>query len=102
MKRRKLQTTLIVKGVMVESVTVTGLARIIGKSKDTVLRYEKNDVFPLAPITVKGVRYYPLSLAKRLVPLVERIPRHKKPDSDLIVEINKVFKEEINKLCQRK
>lgn len=96
------QTTLMVKGVgLVEVVTLLGLARIIGKSRTSVLRYEKTEVFPDAPIMVRSVRYYPLSLARRLVPLVAKIPPNKKPDVGLIVEINKVFKEEKEKLCQK-
>ena len=88
---------------IVDVVTVAGLAKIIGKSKNTILRYEKSDVFPMAPIMVGAKRYYPLSLARRLVPLVERLPGNRKPDAELIVEINKLFKEEKNKLlCQQK
>lgn len=98
------QTTLRIKGVgIVEVVTVTGLARIIGKSRDTVLRYERTDVLPMAPIMVGTKRYYPLSLAKRLSPLIEKLPRNRKPDAELLVEINRLFKEERNKLlCQQK
>lgn len=101
---RHIHTTLRVKGVgIVEVVTVTGLARIIGKSRDTVLRYERTDVFPMAPIMVGAKRYYPLSLAKRLVSLVAQLPGNKKPSAELIVEINRLFKEEkIKLLCQQK
>lgn len=98
------QTILRIKGVgIVDVVTVTGLARIIGKSRDTVLRYERTDVFPMAPIMVGTKRYYPLSLARRLVPLVARLPGNKKPDAELVVEINRLFKEEKSRLlCQQK
>ena len=101
---RHSQTTLRIKGVgIVDVVTVTGLARIIGKSRDTVLRYERVDIFPMAPIMVGTKRYYPLSLARRLVSLVARFPCNKKPDAELIVEINRLFKEEKSKLlCQQK
>lgn len=98
-RSRSLQRTLNVKGKLVESVTILGLAKIIGKSRDSIERYEKNDVFPQAPLMIGRVRYYPLSLARKLVPLVERLPRHKKPDAALIAEINKLFKEERDKLC---
>lgn len=103
-QNRHIQTTLHIKGVgLVEVVTVTGLARIIGKSRNTVLRYEQSDVFPMAPITVGNNRYYPLTLARRLVPLVKKIPNGRKPDAELLVEINKLFKEERSKLlCQQK
>lgn len=98
------QTVINVKGVgLVKVVTVTGLATIIGKSRNTVLRYEKMDVFPLAPIMVGNNRYYPLSLAENLIPLVRRIPNGRKPDAELIASINKLFKDEKNKLlCQQK
>lgn len=96
------QTTLLVKGVgMVEVVTLLGLSRIIGKSRSSILRYEKTGVFPEAPIMVRSVRYYPLTLAKRLIPLVNIIPPHRKPYAELICEINKVFKEEREKLCPK-
>lgn len=103
-QNRHIQTTLLIKGVgVVDVVTVTGLARMLGKSRDTILRYERNDVFPLAPIMVGTIRYYPLSLARRLAPIVARIPNNKKPDAELIVEINKLFKEVKSKLlCQQK
>lgn len=103
MRRNKhTQTTLRIKGVgLVEVVTITGLAHIIGKSRTTILRYEREEIFPSAPIVVMRHRYYPLTLAKRLVPLVMKIPGYKKPDVELIVEINKVFKEEKSKLICR-
>lgn len=100
---KHIQTTLHIKGVgLVEVVTVTGLARIIGKSRNTVLRYEQQDVFPLAPIRVGDNRYYPLSLAKRLAPLVAKLPGNRKPEAELLVEINRLFKDEKSKLlCQK-
>lgn len=102
-KKRNLQTTLRVNGVIFDAVTITGLARILGKSKDTILRYESLDIFPLAPVMKGNVRYYPISLARRLVPLVNRFPCNRTPNAELIVEVNKLFKEEKNKLlCQQK
>lgn len=103
-QNRHIQTTLRIRGVgLVEVVTVTGLARVIGKSRNTVLRYEKTDVLPVAPIMVGAKRYYPLSLARKLAPIISRLPINKKPDAELIVEINRLFKEEKNKLlCQQK
>lgn len=102
-QNKHIQTTLHIKGVgLVEVVTVTGLARIIGKSRNTVLRYEQQDVFPLAPIMVGTIRYYPLSLAKRLIPLVAKLPGNRKPDAELLVEIDRLFKDEKSKLlCQK-
>ena len=96
------QTTLRIKGVgIVDVVTVAGLARVIGKSRNTVLRYENTDLFPIAPIMVGTKRYYPLSLARKLIPLVEKIANGRKPDAELIVMIHKLFKEEKGKLCQK-
>lgn len=97
------QTTLMIRGVgLVDVVTVTGLAKIIGKSRNSVLRYEATDVFPMAPIMVGSIRYYPLSLARKLVPIVAKFPKNEKPGSELLVEISKLFKEERDKLCQQK
>lgn len=102
-RNRHIQTVLHIKGVgLVEVVTVTGLAMIIGKSRDTVLRYERTDVLPMAPLMVGSRRYYPLSLAKKLVPIIARIPGNRKPSAELIIEINKLFKDERDKLCQQK
>lgn len=90
-----------VNGVIVEAVSIKGLADMVGKSRATILRYERTGVFPAAPLRFKNVRYYPISLAKSLVDLVERIPGYKKPEQSLLVEINKVFNVERNKLCQK-
>lgn len=87
--------------MMVEVVSISGLAKIINRSRDTILRYERTDVFPLAPILKGNYRYYPISLAKRLVPLVNKIPRNKKVDAIVLAEICKLFKEEKDKLCQK-
>lgn len=99
-RNRNFKTVLPVNGIMVEVVSISGLAKIIGRSRDTILRYERTDVFPLAPIMKGSYRYYPVSLAKRLVPLVGKIPRNKKVDSTVLVEISKLFKEERDKLCR--
>lgn len=100
--KRSKQTTLIVNGVMVEAVTVAGLAEIIGKSRVTILRYERTDIFPTAPIMKGQLRYYPISFARRLAPLVAQLPPHKKPEPELLVEINKLFKEEREKYANTK
>lgn len=86
---------------LVEFVTIAGLADIIGKSRSSVMRYEKDETFPSAPLIIRGRRYYPRSLAERLVPLVRKIPPHKKPEAELVSEIYKTFKEETTKLCQK-
>ena len=95
-----MKTVLQVNGVMVEVVSISGLAKIIGRSRDTILRYERTDVFPLAPILKGNYRYYPISLARKLVPLVNKIPRNKKVDITVLTEISKLFKEEKDKLCR--
>lgn len=101
MKKSRTQTILNIRGVgIVEVVTLAGLSKIIGKSRSSILRYESTGLFLEAPILDNSIRYYPLTLAKRLKPLVGKIPQHKKPDVELIVEINKIFKEEKIKLCQ--
>ena len=103
MHRKKCSTTLMIKGVgLVAVVSVTGLARILGKSRLTVLRYEAKDVFPEAPIKVNGNRFYPLTLANRLVPLVRAFPLNAPPSAEMVAKVNQVFNEEIEKLCPRK
>ena len=100
MRRKKCETTLNIKNVgLVGMVTMTGFARIIGKSRDTILRYEKNDIFPPALVTIKGVRYWPVSLAEKIAPIVKRFPRHRPPSAETIVKINKIFSDERRKLC---
>ena len=90
-----------INGILVEAISIKELADMVGKSRNTILRYERVGVFPAAPIRFKGVRYYPVSLAKSLIDLVQKIPGHKKPEQSLIVEINKVFSVERSKLCQK-
>nr|DAO11022.1 MAG TPA: helix-turn-helix domain protein [Caudoviricetes sp.] len=92
-KQRKVK----IKGVVVSVVTISGLADIVGKSRDTLLRYERNGVIPPAFLKIENYRYYPLSLAEKLKPLIARLPRHTKPDPELLVEITRVFNEEINR-----
>ena len=96
-RRRPRECTKIlnVGGKLIKAVTIEGLARIVGKSKDSILRYERLEVFPPAPLLVgeRNVRYYPVDLAKKLVPLVAKIPSYKRADSSLIFEISKCFKE---------
>lgn len=90
-----------INGILVEAVSIKELAEMVGKSRNTILRYERVGIFPAAPIRFKGVRYYPISLANSLIELVQKIPGHKKPEQSLIVEINRVFNIERNKLCQK-
>ena len=99
-QNKGLRNVLQVNGMMVEVVSISGLAKIIGRSRDAILRYERVDIFPLAPIMKGRYRYYPISLAEKLVPLVNKIPKNRKPDSTTLVEISKLFKEEKEKLCR--
>lgn len=100
-RRRKCSKLLRVNGRLVESVSVAGLSRVIGRSRDTILRYEANGVFPPAPLLVKGVRYYPYSLAERLAVIVRKFPVNRKISADLTVRVNILFNEEKEKLkCQ--
>lgn len=91
-----------VNGVMFEAVSVLGFAKMINKSRDTILRYERNGVIPPAPLLLGRFRYYPISLVRKLAPLMDKLPPNRKPDPQLLVEINKVFKEEKDKLCRKK
>lgn len=80
-----------------EVVTISGLAEIVGKSRKTILRYEQTGVFPPALFTMKNYRYYSVTLAKKLAPLVNKLPLHKKPDAELLAEIARTFNEERSK-----
>ena len=86
---------------LVECCTIKGLADILGKSRDTISRYETLGYFPLAPLRVGSYRYYPVTLANRLKPIVAKFPINKPPSAELRVEVNRVFNEERNKLCQQ-
>jgi hypothetical protein len=86
---------------LVECCTIKGLADILGKSRDSVSRYEELSYFQDAPLRLGSYRYYPVSLAKRLKPLVAKFPSNRPPSAELLVEINKVFNDERNKLCQQ-
>jgi hypothetical protein len=96
------QTTLNVHGVIITAVTIAGLAEIIGKSTDTIRRYEKTDIFPVAPLMLGRVRYYPLSLARKLAVVVEKFRGNKKPDSVLVTEIINLFNAEREKYATSK
>lgn len=96
-KKDRTKTVLNINGQLVEAVTISGLAAMVGKSRNTLLRYERTGVFPPAFLEVGRYRYYPVSLAKRLIPIVRNLPLTRKPDSDMLVTINKLFKEEREK-----
>lgn len=85
---------------LINCCSVKGLADILGKSRDSVSRYEELGYFPEAPLRVGTYRYYPVSLANRLKPIVAKFPPNRPPSAELLAEVNKVFNEEKNKLCQ--
>lgn len=78
-------------------VNIRGLSFIINKAPSTIRRYEREGIFPSAIFTYRGRRYYPVALARSVAPLVSKIPLHRKVDAELVVEINKLFKEERSK-----
>ena len=82
---------------VVEVTTISGLAAIVGKSRPTILRWEKDEIFPPAPITLGNYRYYPISYCKNVTKIVSNFPPNKSPSADLIVQLNKLYKEEIEK-----
>lgn len=82
---------------VVEVTTISGLAAIVGKSRPTILRWEKDEIFPSAPITLGSYRYYPVSYCKNVAKIVSNFPPNKSPSADLIVQLNKLYKEEIEK-----
>lgn len=96
-RKKNLEKTFNLRGKLIRVVSVSGLADIIGKSRNTILRYERTEVFPQAPFRKGTCRYYPVTLAIRLAPLVKQLPLHKKPEPELLTEINKLFKEETQK-----
>ena len=99
-KRRNLTKRFKVNGNVVECTTVQGLADIVGKSKDSILRYEEMLVIPDAPLRVKNIRYYPLSLCERLKPIIKQFKSNRPPSAELQVQITIIFNEEKQKLCQ--
>lgn len=96
---RKCKVTLSINGKIEEVVSVTGLSRIVGKSTDTLRRYEREGIFPQAPIYIKGCRYYPVTFAKKLSELVSEIPNGKKLGEELQDQITTLFAKEKER-CQ--
>ena len=101
MMSKNLSIRLNVNGVLVDAVTITGLGRIVGKSRNTLLRYERIGVFPPAPLVVGTYRYYPISLVKSLAPIVEELPLNTKPSAEVLAKINLVFKQEVQKYAKK-
>lgn len=98
--KRSKRSRLNVNGVLVEAVTIAGLGEIIGRSRDTILRYERNGTFPPAPLLCNGYRYYPVPFAEELAKLVRELPLSKAPDAKTLVSINRLFKEETDKYAK--
>lgn len=98
---KKLVKRLKINGKLVDCTTSMGLARIVGKSKDSILNYEKKGYLPMTFLKVGTYRYYPISLCQKLKVILDKFPTNRPPDQELIVEVNKLFKEERSKLCQK-
>lgn len=99
-RHRSKSTTVRINNRLVTVVTIAGLSEIIGKSKDTILRYERQEIFPQAPFKFGNVRYYPVSLATALKRVVQEIINGKPINPDVVVKINQLFKEERSKYAE--
>ena len=97
MSKRKFTKRVAIKGKVVEVVTISGLGEIVGKSRNTLLRYIRNGVLPEAPFTLNGYRYYSVTLAENLKPIIENLPLHTKPPAEDLAKIQRLFNEEITK-----
>lgn len=86
-----------VAGKVVEVLTVSQFARVIGKSVRTVKRYEQLDIFPGAVLYIDHIRYYPVDFARQVALLVAKIPGNVKCPAELRVELNRLFAEERSK-----
>lgn len=100
MNKRALETTLSVGGRIVTAVSISGLAKIVGKSRNTLLRYERNGTLPMAIFLLRGYRYYPKSLAVEIAPIIQALPLHTKPPQDLISKLNFLFNKEREKYAK--
>lgn len=100
-RKRNLVKRLSVNGNIIDATTIKGLADIVGKSRDSISRYEELGYIPSAPIVFKSYRYYPLTLCHRLKPIIQKFPPNRPPDAELLVCINQIFNDERSKLCQK-
>ena len=96
---RRVEKRFRIGGILVVATTAAGLANLINKSKDSVLRYEKTGILPPAPIIYRGRRYYPLSLCSKLAEIIKEFPPNKPPSAELIQKITILFNTEKSKLC---
>lgn len=86
-----------ISGKIVEVTTISGLAEIVGRTRPTILRWEKDDILPPAPFTLGRYRYYPLSYCKEVAKIVAQFSGNRTPDASLVTQLNKLYKEEIAK-----
>ena len=96
----RLETTLKVGNQIVTAVSVSGFAKVVGKSRNTILRYERNGILPQAIFFVWGHRYYPKSLAVEVAPLIQKLPLNTKPPQEIISQINLLFTKEREKYAK--
>ena len=84
-------------GKIVEVTTISGLAEIVGRSRATILRWEKDEIIPPAPVIIGAYRYYPISYCSEVAKIVKDFKPNKSPRPELITQLNKLYKEEIEK-----
>lgn len=94
---KKMSKKVKICGKVVEVTSVSGLAMIVGRSRATILRWEKEEVFPPAPIILGTYRYYPLGYCSDAAKIVKDFQTNKAPRPELITRLNKLYKEEIEK-----
>lgn len=93
-KRRDQSKMFNVNGHVVKCTTVQGLGLAVGRSRDTILLYHREGIFPDPPLKKGQVRYYTLSLVEKLIPLVKRLYVKHVMDHDVRAEIHKAFEQE--------
>lgn len=86
-----------VNGVIVKATTISGLADIVGRSRVTLLRWERDGIMPSAPLYIGSYRYYPILFSKEFSKLVKDIPTNRPPSADVQARINLLFNEEKQK-----
>ena len=94
---KKMSKKVKIGGKVVEVTSVSGLAEIVGRSRATILRWEKDEVFPPAPIILGTYKYYPISYCSEVAKIVKDFQPNKAPRPELITRLNKLYKEEIEK-----
>ncbi len=98
-----------VNGVVLSVVTISGLARILGRSTITVRKFEARGILPHAnfrtePFKLKnekqreGERLYSVELANRLKDIFSTVTQGVKVSAEQQQEIFKAFQEELKRL----